>query len=248
MAENKCSLDNMLQAILAAGNGEQNATYPPKIFDAQFNAVTSWLIDTIVELYPKDQSFVDILRPFLKRERLPVRNGEIILPKDMRNFLGAAVSVRKDFKAECSDEPVTETQMKITDRKSGCLSRPIKIVDQSEFDYLTTHEYKAPTYENPVGCFMGSLGDDDSNVLKICPFDITGAEIRYIRNEKKYRYGYITQPDDTYIFDETTTVESEWQNNSFKYLYRGLNVLYGIYTRDNNYRSFAQELKQIGLT
>ncbi len=238
----------MLQAVLAAGNGEQNATYPPKVYDAQFNAVTSWLIDTIVELYPKDQQFVDILRPFLKRERLPVRGGEVTIPSDMRNFLTASISVRKDFTAECSDEPVTETQMKVSDRKSGCLSRPIKIVDQSEFDYLTTHPYKHPTYENPVGCWMGSLGDDESNVLKICPFDITGVEIRYIRNEKKYRYGYITQPDDTYIFDAATTVESEWQNNAFKYLYRGLSVLYGVYTRDNNFRNFAQELKQIGLT
>jgi hypothetical protein len=240
--DNKCSLDNMLQALLAAGNGEQNATYPPKIFDAQFNAVTSWLIDTIVELYPKDQQFVDILRPFLKREKIGVKNGEVALPKDIRNFLGASVSVRKDFTAECSDEPVTETQMKIHDRKTGCLSRPVKIVDQSEFDFLTTHRYKYPTYENPIGCWL------DESSLKICPFDITGVEIRYIRNEKIYRYGYITQPDDTYIFDPDTTVESEWQNNAFKYLYRGLSALYGMYTRDNNFRNFAQELKQIGLT
>ena len=237
----------MLQAILAAGNGEQNATYPPRIFDAQFNAVTSWLIDTIVELYPKDQQFVDILRPFLRREKISVANGSVKLPTEIRNFLGAAVSVRKDFTAECSDE-VTELQMKISDRKMGCLSRPVMIVDQSEFDLLTTHKYKFPTYENPIGCFLGSIGNDNANYLKICPFDITGVEIRYVRNENKYRYGYIEQPDDTYIFNTATTVESEWQNNAFKYLYRGLSVLYGMYTRDNNFRNFAQELKQLGLT
>jgi hypothetical protein len=240
--DNKCSLDNMLQAILVAGNGEQNATYPPKVFETQYNAVTSWLLDSIVALFPKDQQFVDIIRPFLKRVKIPVTNGEVKLPKDIRNFLSASVSVRKDFKAECGDEETTETQMKISDRKVGCMSRPVKIVDQSEFDYLTTHRYKMPTYENPVGCWL----DEDS--MKICPFDITGVEIRYVRNEKKYRYGYILQPDDTYIFDEETTIESEWGNNAFKYLYRGLSVLYGMYTRDNNFRNFAQELKQIGLT
>lgn len=231
----------MLKALLAAGNGEQNATYPPRIYETHYNICASWLIDSIVSLYPKDQQFVDVLNPFLVRKKLPTKNSEITLPDDLRNFLGASVNVRKDFKAECGDE-TNAADLKVSDRKIGCMTRPVQIVDQSEFDFLTTHRYKAPTYEDPIGCFM------DSGKLKICPFDITGVEIRYVRNEKKYRYGYITQPDDTYIFDPDTSVETEFGNNAFKYLYRGLTELYGMYTRDNNFRNFAQTLKQIGLT
>jgi hypothetical protein len=232
----------MLKALLSAGNAEQNMHYPPRIYEAQYNAVTSWLIDSIVSVYPREQSLVDILNPFTKSEKVPVKGGAVEMPKDLRNFLGASVNVRPDYKAECCDDNVSQVDIKIEERKKGCLTRPVMIVDISEWDYRTTSSYKFPTHKNPIGCFF----DDDK--LRICPFDITGVEIRYVRQEKIYKYGYKMQPDDTYIFDPETTIESEWGSNAFKYLYRGLSVLYGIYTRENNFRSFAQELKQIGLT
>lgn len=240
--ENKCSLNNMLSAILSAANAEQNMHYPPRIYSEQYNVVTSWLIDSIVAMYPKDQSMVDILQPFTKKEKLPVKNGSIKMPEGYRNFLGASVNVTKDFTKECcDDEPPTEQSLKQEQRKSGCQMRPVRIVDIAEFDYLTTSAYKYPTHKDPIGCFF------EDGELKICPFDITGVELRYVINENKYEYGYKMQPDDTYIWDEKTTKETQWGSNAFKYLYRGLSVLYGVYTRDNNFRNFAQELKQIGL-
>lgn len=238
----KCSLNNMLTALLSAGNAEQNMHYPPRIYAAQYNAVTSWLIDSIVSVYPRDQMLVDILNPFTKTERIAVRAGGIKMPDNFRNFLGASVNVQTDYKAECCDDDISEVALKVQDRKKKCQTRPVLIVDIAEWDYRTTSSYKYPTHKDPIGCFF------EDGTLRVCPFDITGVELRYVRQEGIYKYGYKMQPDDTYIFDESTTVESEWGSNAFKYLYRGLSVLYGIYTRDNNFRSFAQELKQLGLT
>lgn len=241
---NKASLNNILKAVLAPANQEQNAFYPPYIFDQHYNTVTSWLISKVVEIFPTSQQFIDIIDPFLVAKRLYVKNGYIEIPDDCRNFLDAGVNVRRDFTGECADLPnaVVEQNFKNEQNRSTCQSRPVVIVDQTQWDYLTTHSYKFPTYRNPIGCFF------KKGQLKLCPFDLTTVEIRYIKNEGIYRYGYTTLPDDTYIYDEATTVQTEWKTNSFEYIYKGMTSLYSIWCRDNSLRNWSNELKQIGLT
>lgn len=234
----------MLKAILAPANQEQNAFYPPYIYEQHYNIATSWLISKIVEIFPTSQQFIDIIEPFLKNEPVIVKDGYIELPKNCRNFLDAAVMIKGDMSGICSDEPkeIKEQQFKNNQNKSKCLSRPIVIVDQSQWDYLTEHPYNKPTYKDPIGCFFGN------RKIKVCPFDITVVNVRYVVNEKVYRYGYITQPDETYIYDEKTTIETEWNTNAFEYLYKAISTLYSIWCRDATLRNWSIELKQIGLT
>jgi hypothetical protein len=198
----------------------------------------------VVEIFPTSQQFVDIIDPFLVTKVVPVKAGYIELPEDCRNFLDAGVNVKSDFSGECSDLPkaVIEQNFKNEQRKSQCLSRPLKIVDQTEWDLLTVHPYNHPTYEYPMGCFFGNRR------IKVCPFDIGSVEIRYVRNEKIYKYGYTTLPDETYIWDEKTTTETEWESNAFEYLFKAMNALYSIWCRDNQLRNWSVELKQMGLT
>lgn len=233
----------MLTALLANANTEQNQVYPPRIFEAQFNAVTSYLLDSLVDAYPTKQSVVDILNPFVESIKRPVINGYVEFPENYRNFLDAGVSVKKDMSGECKDDAsdLTERNFKEEIKKSGCLSVPLTIVEMDEWDDRTTSLYKQPTYQYPIGCFFGKRR------IKVCPYDIYNVELRYVRKEKLYRYGYITQPDDTYIFDKTTSEESEWESNAFTMLYTGLNTLYGVYTRDREFREWGIELKKIGL-
>lgn len=245
MSDNKCSLDNMLKAVLAPANQEQNAFYPPYIYEQHYNTATSWLISKIVEIFPTSQQFVDIIEPFLETKQLLIKGGYVEIPTDCRNFLDAAINVKGDLSGECKDDlpkGVLEQQFINEQKKGKCLSRPIIIVDQTQWDLLTKHPYQAPTYEYPIGCFFGK------GKLKVCPFDISTVEVRYIRNEKIYKYGYITQPDETYIFDEKTTIESEWNTNAFEYLYKALISLYSVWCRDNTLRNWSVELKQLGLT
>lgn len=244
---NKSSMNNMLKAILAPANQEQNAFYPPYIYDQHYNAATSWLIGKIVEIFPTSQSFVDIIEPFLVAKNLAVKNGYVQIPDECRNLLDAAINVRKDFSTECGSEEelpqgVAEQNFKNNVNKNKCLSRPISIVDQTEWDLLTTHPYKKPDYQYPIGCFFGN------RQLKVCPFDLNNVEIRYIKNEGIYRFGYTTLPDDTYIWDEVTTVESQWKTNAFEYLFKGITTLYSVWCRDSTLRNWSTELKQIGLT
>jgi hypothetical protein len=241
--ENKCSLNNMLQAVLSANNVEQNSLYPANIYSAHYNSVTSYLLSTIAEHWQENQRFVDIVRPFLLKKVVPNKDGYVVIPEDCRNFLDAAIFVNKNMTGECNDLPqnILEVEFKNAVNKGKCLSRPLEIVDQSEWDALTVHPYLMPTVKNPIGCFF------DSNKIKVCPYEINNVEIRYFKFEKVVRYGYTMQPDDTYVFDASTTIESEWNSAAFNPIFKGITALLGMYTRDKEIRDWTIELKQIGL-
>lgn len=234
----------MLEAVLSTSGQEQNQFYPPHIYTAHYNTATSWLISKIVEIFPTAQQFVDIIEPFLVTKNVLVQNGFVEIPKDCRNFLDAGISVKVDYSQECGDVPqaVREQTFKDGVNRGGCISRPIAIVDQTEWDLLTVHPFKHPTYEYPIGCFFGG------GKLKVCPYNISNVQIRYVRDEGKYQYGYIIQPDDTYIWDKNTTVETEWNTNAFEYLYKAISTLYSVWSKEPVLRNWTQELKQIGLT
>lgn len=236
---NKGSLDYVLQSVLAIGNKEANFQYAPSIFSQHFNIVTSFLIDKGVSIYPKS---LDVLRPFVLSKKINVADGYVILPAEYRNMLGSpGISARNDKTGECGDAPIDANSFKNSILKSGCSSRPVEMLSQEEWDYRTTSTYNYPTIWNPIGCFFGP------DRFKVCPYDIGKVEVRFVKKENVYSYGYDVQPDDTYIFNLALSVESEWDNAASEYLVKGVLALYSAYLRDNQISEFSQLLNAAGL-
>ena len=240
MAENKSSLPNILQSVLSVGNSEQNFAYPPYQFDNHYNIVTSFLIDGLSKAYPY---LLDALLPFIMSKKIPVTNGYVQLPDEYRNLLGApSITVKPDGK-DCSDTVVIDTasEFKTANLKGGCKSYFIDIVDKNTWDARTTSEYAFPTYENPIGMFIGERR------IKVCPYDLAVVEVTFAKKEEKYRYGYIVQPDDTFIYDPTTSVPTQWDSAASALLFKGCLSLYGAYSKDNSLSDYSGVLNNAGL-
>lgn len=238
----KSKLDNVLQSLLSTVNKEANNDVPPGQFSNWFNMVTSFLISGLAKQYPKNQETVDILDPFICTKMIPATNGFIQLEDDYRNLLGGPMIFANPSAGECSEvEELTPENFATGMLKGGCKLNPVVIKDQTEFAYLTRSSYNKPTYENPIGFYSGK------RQIRICPYDVKKVFVMYVRNEKTYRYGYIQQPDDTYIFDQATSVESEWGSNAFDYLYKGVLALYAAYASDPNLRDFSKILNEQGI-
>ena len=239
---NKSSLENILKAVLSVGAAEQNFAYPPYIYDNHYNIVTSFMLGQLSILYPV---YSDALLPFIAGKKIPVTDGHVKLPENYRNLLGAPSVSVKPGGGNCEDNnPViidTASEFKTANLKSGCRSVPITIVDKKEWDYRTTSEYAFPTYEDPIGMFV------DGKRIKVCPYDIARVEILYTKKESIYRYGYIAQPDDTFIFDVTTSVESLWEEAAFELLFKGVFALYSAYSRDNAIMEWSAILNKAGM-
>lgn len=237
---NKSSLDNLLKAVLSVANAEQNFAYAPFVFDNHVNIVTSFLLDGLSKVYPDK---VDALLNFIKYKKIPVTNGYIQLPDDYRNMLGRpSINVRPDGK-DCDQTVIIDTasEFKVANLRGGCKTYFIDIVDKNEWDARTTSKYAFPTYEKPIGLFIGERR------IKLCPYDLASVEVAYVIKENIYRYGYITQPDDTYIYDATTSTESQWSEAAFEYLFKGTLALYSAYSRDNTIMEYSNVLNKIGL-
>lgn len=235
--------------MLAVGNKEQNQHWPPYIIDEQFNTVANFIVDRCVELFPGDNSIIGIIKPFLVRKQVPVVGGIIPFPDNYRNILGAAITVTKDMKNLCSggteykNDPLQKTPAQI-DReklKGNCISNIVDMVDQDEWDERTMSNIAFPTYKKPIGCIFEGEG------IRVCPYDISTVELRFVREPKIYRYGYKQLPDETYIFDLATSQESEWEMTALQYLFKGMSSLYAAYIRDPEMRNWNIELKKIGL-
>lgn len=244
----KSSLENLVKAVLAVGNQDQNLFYPPHIIDQHINITTSLLIDRLSKTYPVN---VDMLQPFIKSFKTPVKKGYVELQDDYRNLLGApSINVRDDG-SDCSDNPViidTEREFELEKLKSGCKSRPIDIVDKAQWDYRTTSNYDYPTYKNPIGMFVGVVqGMGTKKQMKVCPYDLKFVEVTYVRSEKKYRYGYTLNPDDTFIFDPLTSEDTEWGDAAFSKLFSAMLALYSAYSRDNMLSDWGQILINQGI-
>jgi hypothetical protein len=244
----KSGLQNLLTALLASANQDQNYFLAPYIFSSMVNTVTSFLIDKCVELYPTNGTLIDIISPFVKVACIPPSGGLITLPSDYRNLLGTP-SVIVNKTGECGDAtvPITTTQQFLTATlKGGCSRRPITIVAQSEFDYLTTSSYKAPSYWNPIGYFVGQNANGQ-NQIRICPADLSKCYVMYVQQEQVYSIGYTPMPDDTWVINPSTTIDTQWNNSAFTSLFKGLNHLYGIYSRDKQFSDWAQVLSQLSI-
>jgi len=246
---NKCSLDNFFTLLLGPLDIPQSKTVSPTAFNAIYNTATGWLIGKIVELWPKDQSYVDIIEPFLVTEIKQVKNGYIELPEEYRNFLdvGALVQNSKNVTTDCAEcDDTTEDTQAIKKRKyqqaieaGKCERQAIVMVDQTQWDYLTKDPFDLPTYDAPICCQFGD------RKIKICPASIQNVELRYLKNEKMYSYGYTMQPDDTFIFNAATSVESEWTNAAFPKLYKVCMALLGVYLRDQTISGFSAAMNDV---
>lgn len=250
MNTSKSSLRNLLTSLLSVSNMDQNMFLPPWVFSSMVNTVTSFLIDKCIELYPQSPYLLDVIDPFVKISAITPSGGMIKLPDDYRNIVGApSIIVKGDKKGDCGDMgvPIENAQQFLTATlKGGCTRRPITIVAQSEFDYLTTSTYKKPTYWDPIA-FNAGIDEEGRKQLKVCPYDVTKVYVMYVKQEQVYNYGYIMQPDDTFYLDPTTTVDTEWGNSAFVPLFKGLNHLYGIYSRDKEFSNWAVALSQISI-
>ena len=238
---NKSGLENVLNAVLSVGNAEQSSSYPPFIYDNHYNIVTSFLLDAAAQLYPDK---VDIFLNFLQYKKIPVTSGYVQLPPEYRNLVGApSITVKPDGTDCGSDKPTIDTasEFKTANLKAGCKTRPIEIVSKEEWDYRTTSTYAFPTYENPIGLFIAERR------IKVCPYDLTSVEVTYLKKEKLARYSYITQPDDTFIFDAANSIEVGWEEAAFKPLFKGCLSLYSAYSRDKTISDYSQILNQANL-
>lgn len=247
--DSSASLDNVLRRVLSAGNKEMNMHYPPHIYEEHYNISTDFIIDECVRLFPENSSIVDVIRPFLGVKFDALKNDKISLPDNYRNFLGAAINVKDCGAAPCDcvekifkNDPLAKTpeEFKEAVAELGCEAVDVDMLDKSEFNNRTTHSYKKPTLAKPIGTMI-------SKEIKICPKGVSHAEVFYVRRPKRYRYGYIIRPDDTYIFDPASSEESEWDDAAFQYLFKAISSLYSIYTRDGEMQGWTQELKKIGL-
>lgn len=253
-SSSKCTLDNLLKAVLSLGNQDQNAAYPPSIFQQHFNIATSFLISACVKVYPDNPTVVDILAPYVEIAALAIQNGLVNLPTQnntqgglppYRNLLDAPlIYVNPSATGPCATEqpPITTPQQfQLANLRGGCQQRSIQIMARNEFADRTTSDYNYPTHNDPIGYFF------ESNSIKICPFDVTRVEVMYVRQELYYVYGYIQNPDDTYYFNPATSVESEWGSSAFDPLFKALISMYAAYVSDPMLTDWSKVLNQAGI-
>ncbi len=238
----KCSLQNILSDVIAVYNIEQSASLPPSIYSSMFNTTTSLLLDKLVKIYPSEQWAVDCIDPFLSQVLIPVTDGFIQLPTNYRNLLGdPMVSAKPDGSGECSDLPITATEFKTTIQKAKCKLNPLIIVPEAEFALRTRSTYDFPTITDPIGYYIGK------KQIKVCPYDISKVLVTYAKNENIYRLGYVMQPDDTYIADEATTIESQWGATAYTPIFKAMCALYAAYSRDADLRDWSRILNTEGI-
>lgn len=242
--ENKSGLNNILKSVLSINNAEQTFYYPPKIYTYQRNVVESLLLSSLVKAYPANNEIIDQINPFVIVETISITNGYAQLPENYRNILGSPMCfANPNSTGECGEvqQPLTAQNFKTGVLKSGCRLNPVVIVPQSEFAYRTTSTYDFPTWDAPIGMFVGK------NQIKVCPYDITRVSVMYVMKERVVNYGYITQPDDTYLYDESTTIETQFDSNAFESIFNAMVALYGAYSRDRDMQNWSVMLKEKGI-
>lgn len=240
----KSTLNNILQSVLSIVNEDQSAVYPPSVFSDHFNFTTSALLSKLVKEYPDNPLAIDILDPYIKFDMIAVKNGFFTMPNDYRNILGAPyVFVNQNEDGQCQKLPQITTlqQFQVAQQKGACKCLPITIVSESEFSVRTSSTYKYPKHTSPIGYFTGQ------RMVKICPYDLTKAFVLYAMQEPVFRFGYFLQPDDTYIWDPSTTVESIWPTAAFDILVRAIVALFSAYVRDPGLTNFSIVLKEQGI-
>lgn len=241
---NKSSLNNVLQAVLATVNQEQTQFYSPYIYTQHRNVIESLLLSELVKSYPANPEVIDQIAPFVTITIIPVTDGYIQLPDNYRNVLGAPmIFSNKNDSGECGApiEPLTPENFKLGILKSGCKLNSINIVPQTEVSFRLKSTYDSPTYEAPIGWFI------DSNKIKVCPFDLTKVAVMYSKKERLLNFGYTQQPDDTYLYNPDTTIETEFDSNAFNLIYNACLFLYSAYSKNQEIQNWSALLQEKGI-
>lgn len=248
MANERVKIDAMLKAILSVVSEDQNYFYSPKIYQEHYNIVTSFLLSELSKTYPSSQNSVDIINPYVRFIKIPVKNGMVVLPDDYRNMLGnPSISLRPDGKECGSDIKVnTEAEFKVATLRAGCKTRPVVIKPKSEWDESTTSTYNFPTLNDPICQFIG-IGNNGEKRLQVCPYDISTVYVLYCKQEIPILYNYFAQPDETFLFNPDGSIESEWTDAAFTPLFNGLLALYSAYAKDQELANFSQILSKAGI-
>lgn len=244
MAENKSSLNNILQAVLSVANQSQNTFYSPYIYTQHRNVIESLLLSELVKSYPANNDVIAQISPFVKIEIIPITDGYIQLPEDYRNVLGTPmIFAKSDDSSECGApiEPLTPQNFKIGILKSGCKLNSVNIVPQSEVSFRLRSTYDAPNYESPIGWYI------DSNKIKLCPFDLSKIALMYAKKERLLNYGYITQPDDTFLYDPSLTIDTEFDSSAFVPIFNACVALYSAYVKNQDLQNWSQILQEKGI-
>jgi len=242
--ENKSSLENILNAVLSIAGQEKTMFYSPRIYSDQRNVVESLLLSSLVKSYPLNQNVIDQIAPFVKVETISNTDGYIQLPDNYRNLLGSPmIFANPESTGECGaqTEPLTAHNFKVGMLKAGCRLNAVVIVPESEFADRTKSTYDTPSYENPIGMYI------DNKRIKICPYDVSRVAVMYAKKERLVRYGYIMQPDDTYLFDENTTEETEFTSNSYEMIFNAMMALYSAYAKNQELQNWSMVLSQKGI-
>lgn len=239
---NKSSLDSILRAILSIARQSQSMFYSPQIYSEQRNIVESLLLSALVKSYPLNPSVIDQIAPFVEVATIKNTDGFIQLPDNYRNILGSpVVFATPNSTGECnSTEPLTKENFKLGILQGGCRLNPLTIVPQSEFAVRTQSTYDQPTWEAPIGYFFG-------NKIKVCPYNITRLGVMFVHKESEVRYGYTVQPDDTYLYDAGTTVETEFNSAAYEPIFNAMCSLYFAYAKDPAMQNWAMILSKSGI-
>lgn len=237
-------MDNIYSSVLSVSSQERSFFYSPKVYTAQRNVIESLLLSALVKAYPANQNVIDQIAPFVEVKTINNTNGFIQLPDNYRNLLGSPmVFANPQSTGECNEpiEPITASNFKTGQLKAGCFLNPLVIVPQSEFAERTQSTYDKPSWENPIGMFVAS------NQIKVCPYDISRVSVMFARKEREVRYGYITQPDDTFLYDPATSIETEFDSNAFDPIFNGIVALYSAYAKDQVMQNWSQVLSKAGI-
>ncbi len=135
MAENDQTLDRTYRQVLATGNAEQNQTYPPSIYETDYNLVTSFILTEAVKLFGENQSIKDLLRPFLEIKLIAVEFGKAKLPDNYRHYTGISVFGDED-RTKCMTIPglipgevPTDRQLKAAQEEFKAVSWDLELVE-----------------------------------------------------------------------------------------------------------------------
>jgi phage terminase large subunit GpA-like protein len=83
--------------------------------------------------------------------------------------------------------------------------------------------------------------------IKLCPYDLKSVDVTYCIKENIYNYGYIMQPDDTFIFDPATSQDTQWDDAAFSKLFTAMLALYSAWSRDNTLTDWSRILHNEGI-
>lgn len=246
------TLDSILRKVLSIGNKEQNQHYPPSVFTQHVNIATNVVLNELCKNYPKTQDYIDLLLPFIDKATLPVMDGVVKIPLEYRRLLNIGVYVVDDngtlkpsnekgiCDAEFDGDPTVESagKKKADELKKKCKTNEVDILSVGEWNNRTSHSYKMPKLDHPIACQF----EDGS--IKICPFDVSTVEVRFVKNPKEYVYGYAELPDGTYQFNANTSIESEWNTTATEAIVNSVVTLYSVYLRDMELENGIVQIKQ----